>query len=125
MGYFEDVVSARVCPYCGRAPELADSAEVYHGYSYGPIYICRPCNAYVGCHMGTVNPKGRLADAELREAKKQAHHAFDRLWKSGRMTRHQAYAWLSDTLGIAREYAHIGMFDVGMCRAVVDVCSSV
>lgn len=38
------------CPYCGERAEFVDSAEVYHGQSYGLIYLCRPCDAYVGCH---------------------------------------------------------------------------
>ena len=111
------------CPYCGRATELADSAEIYGGRSYGMIYLCRPCDAYVGCHNGTINAKGRLADAELREWKKKAHNAFDPIWQERHMRRKLAYAWLSEKMGVPSEYTHIGMFDVAECKKVVTICN--
>lgn len=114
-----------ICPYCGAKARFADSAEVYGGRSYGMAYICSnypSCDAYVGVHKGTVTPLGRMANAELREAKKQAHAAFDPLWKNGRFPRKLAYLWLSEQLGMAREDCHIGMFDVATCRRVVDIC---
>lgn len=123
----DPIFSGYICPYCGQPTVLTDSAEVYNGVSYGPIYICRPCNAFVGCHNGTTIALGRLADARLREAKKAAHSAFDRLWNrrtnpAAPMSRHKAYSWLSETLGIDREYTHIGMFDIDTCNAVVAAC---
>lgn len=120
---YEDIISARVCPYCGRTPVLADSAEAYNGRSFGPIWLCRPCRAFVGCHKGTTTPKGRLADAALREAKKAAHHAFDPLWQEGLMRRTDAYASLSKALGIPREYTHIGMFNIAQCQETIRVCT--
>ncbi|WP_278247013.1 zinc-finger-containing protein [Agathobaculum desmolans] len=72
-----------ICNYCGRKAELVDSKVIY-GTSYGMMYLCRRCNAYVGCHKGTDRPLGRLADAELRYWKKAAHAVFDPLWRQGR-----------------------------------------
>lgn len=89
-----------------------------------PFYLCAPCDAYVGCHPGTINPLGRLANAELRRAKKAAHAAFDPKWREGGMKRQQAYKWLSEQLGITREECHIGMMDVDLCRRVVEVCKA-
>jgi hypothetical protein len=60
-----------------------------------------------------------MANRELRKAKNNAHSAFDPLWKSRDMTRHGAYEWLSDVLGIPQAECHIGMFDVDMCERVV------
>ena len=57
-----------MCPYCGERAVYTNSKEVY-GRSYGMIYLCRPCDAYVGVHDGTAKPLGRLANAELRAAK--------------------------------------------------------
>ena len=92
------------CPYCGKRAEFVDSAEVYHGRSYGMIYLCRPCDAYVGCHGNGKgdSPKGRLANAELRRWKIAAHNAFDPLWKFGpfRGLRNSAYAWLAEQMGV-------------------------
>lgn len=39
--------------------------------------------------------------------KNEAHAIFDRLWKSGRMTREQAYQWAADVLGIPRSVMHM------------------
>jgi hypothetical protein len=64
---------------------------------------------------------GRLANPELRRAKSAAHAAFDPLWKSRKMGRKQAYAWLARELGISVANCHIGMFDVDACRSVVKV----
>ena len=36
---------------------LVDSAVIY-GRSYGPIYLCIICGAYVGCHPGSTRPPG-------------------------------------------------------------------
>lgn len=110
------------CDYCGSRAQYVDSQVIY-GRSYGMIYLCKPCDAYVGVHRGTDVPLGRLANAELRKWKCAAHDAFDPLWKSKRMTRHQAYAWLSEQLGIPPKRTHIGMFDVLTCKKVVQICN--
>lgn len=112
------------CPYCGKRAEFVDSAEVYHGRSYGMIYLCRPCDAYVGCHGRGDTPKGRLANAELRRWKIAAHNAFDPLWRFGpfRGQRNSAYAWLAEQMGLPKEKTHIGMFDVAQCQQVIQIC---
>lgn len=111
------------CDYCHSLTEFVDSSEVY-GTSYGMIYLCRPCNAYVGTHKGTDKPLGRLANAELRRWKINAHNAFDPLWKYGKFRgrRNTAYAWLAEQMGLPVEKTHIGMFDVPQCRQVVEIC---
>lgn len=116
------VLQGRVCPYCGQPSVYVDSAEIYRGTSYGMIYLCRPCKAWVGVHKGTDEALGRLANADLREWKKKAHDAFDPLWKNRIIkNRHQAYQWLSKKLGIPRHLTHIGMFDISECRRIVEL----
>lgn len=114
------------CPYCGKRAEFVDSAEVYHGRSYGMIYLCRKCDAYVGCHGRGDTPKGRLANAELRRWKIAAHNAFDPLWRFGpfRGQRNNAYAWLAEQMGLPKEKTHIGMFDVAECQQVIQICEN-
>ena len=115
------------CPYCGNPSRLTNGREVYphiprlHG---NPIYACMPCRAWVGCHPGTTNALGRLANGELRKAKMAAHAAFDPLWKEGDMKRKQAYKWLSERLGIDYRDCHIGMFDQASCERVVLECAA-
>lgn len=115
------------CPYCGGNVEFVGGSVIY---PYRPdlyskkFYLCEPCGAYVGCHRGTDKALGRLANAELRKAKMAAHAAFDPLWTAGIMKRWEAYAWLAEQLGLPRDEAHIGMFDVDMCRRVVEACGA-
>ena len=114
------------CPYCGNPAAKVTGAELY---SHWPelakklFWACMPCKAWVGCHPGGDLPLGRLANAELRRAKMDAHAAFDPFWKTGILTRSEAYKWLSKELGIDREQCHIGWFDVEMCRKVVVLCT--
>ena len=118
------------CRYCGKQTVYVDSSEVY-GRSYGMIYLCRPCDAWVGVHKGTNKALGEVANKELRHWKKKAHAYFDPLWRakikrdgvSKSKARGMGYLWLSDQLGIPPAETHIGMFDVDMCRRVVDLCS--
>jgi len=114
-------IEAPTCSYCTEPSRFCgDSSEVYRR-NYGPIWICRPCQAWVGCHPGTRKPLGRLADAALRRLKMAAHASFDPLWKGRQMSRSQAYRWLAEQLGISCDECHIGMFDEAMCRRVVEV----
>jgi hypothetical protein len=119
------VRTGRKCPYCGEPPQFVDSAVIY-GRSYGMMYLCSPCNAYVGVHKKTNKPLGRLANAELREWKKKAHEVFDQLWKGyrggkPRMSRSEAYAWLAKELDVPPEHCHIGMFNCRMCQLTIDM----
>lgn len=113
------------CDYCGRRAEYVDS-KVMYGKSYGMIYLCRNCMAYVGVHKGTDKPLGRLANAELRYWKKAAHAVFDPLWQRGRFKGHRnaAYGWLAQKMCIPVEACHIGMFDVTRCRKAIQVINN-
>lgn len=121
------------CPYCEALAEWVPDSEVYQGRSYGGmIYLCRPCDAYVGCHKhqdGTPGdrPKGRLANAELRKLKIQVHHFFDPIWTaaiekrgwSRSRARGAAYKWLAANTGIAPADCHVGMMDNAQCKIAI------
>ena len=110
-----------LCDYCGKPAELVSSKFIY-GKDYGhKCYLCRCCNAYVGCHKGTNIPLGRLANAELRYWKKAAHAEFDPLWKYGPFKGKEAYAWLGARMNLPIEKTHIGMFDVEQCKKAIRV----
>lgn len=119
-----------ICDYCNSEAQLVGGDVIYphrpdlHRLRF---WQCVPCEAWVGCHKGTVRPLGRLANAELREAKTAAHNAFDPFWKFNefhgqKLKRSQAYKWLAERLGIEVEQCHIGMFDVETCKRVVEIC---
>jgi len=119
------------CDYCGEPAKLIDSVELY-GKSYGMMYMCWPCDAYVGTHKDSPDhtPLGRLANEELRTWKKKAHAAFDPLWKrkmardncSQKEARNAGYAWLAKQLDIPVKDCHIGRFDEEQCIRVTEVC---
>lgn len=74
------------CPYCRQPAKLVTGAAMYPhrpDLIHKWFYRCFPCDAHVGCHPGTRNPLGRLANFELRTAKIAAHAAFDPIWRNG------------------------------------------
>lgn len=113
-----------ICPYCGKEAELKDSAIVY-GRSYGLIWDCRPCDAYVGVHKSspTHKPKGKLANRELRRLRIQAHSVFDPLWETGRMSRSDAYAFLARVLNLVVSQTHISWLTTEQCNKVIRLFS--
>jgi hypothetical protein len=119
------------CDYCHRDARFVTGAKLYPhrpDLLHKKFWWCEPCDAYVGCHdrnkrlgFNGDEPKGRLANAELRKIRIAAHAVFDPIWKSGEMTRTEAYAWLAEAIGISPANMHIGMLDVDGCRAVIAV----
>ncbi len=112
-----------LCPYCLNLTEYVDSSIIY-GKSYGMIYLCKRCDAYVGVHRGTSKALGRLADKKLRHWKKEAHKYFDNIWMRKKCSgaRVQGYKWLTCELDIQESLCHIGMFDIDRCKKAVEIC---
>ena len=124
------------CPYCGQQSLLRMASDIY-GSRYrgaGNLYVCPSypaCDSYVGCNRDTNKPLGRMANRELRLAKRSAHRAFDALWMtkikregvSRKHARTAGYVWLAGQLGIELSACHIGMMDVESCKQVVSVCA--
>ena len=114
-----------ICPYCNKESEGVDGTAIYPhrpDLSHKWFYQCVPCDAYVGCHPGTKNSLGRLANAELRKWKSIAHRVFDPLWRDGHMKRKEAYKALAEVMNIHPNDCHIGMFDVDQCKKVYLIC---
>ena len=117
-------VDLKRCQHCGCEASLVSGEVIYPhrpDLAIKSFYLCQ-CGAYVGTHPGTTNPLGRPSNAELRAAKSAAHVLFDPIWKGGEMRRRAAYRWLAGELGIEFKDTHIGWFDVGQCRRVVEIC---
>jgi hypothetical protein len=117
------------CPYCKNDASLVTGREIYphrQDLFSRRFWACMPCKAWVGCHEGSKGhkPLGRLANAELRILKQQAHAVFDPKWKHSRsISRKDAYAILADKLGIPVKQCHIGYFDEETCRKVIQICN--
>ena len=108
------------CPYCHRPAKWVENKEIY-GKNYGRsfmIWLCQPCNAYVGTHQNTKKPLGTMADRLTREWRKKAHEVFDPLWKEGHHSRDGAYILLSRKMG---KETHIGESDVETCKKIIQV----
>lgn len=112
-----------ICPECKKEAPWVENKEKY-GKNYGKSYMCyycKDCDTYVGCHNNTREALGTMADKETMEARKTAHAAFDPLWKSGDMTRKEAYQLLSKKMG---KITHIGQSDKQTCEDIREVISS-
>jgi len=84
---------------------------VPHSTRYGIRYSC-PVG---GCSVVSWNGNSP-ADYSTRQARIQAHNKFDQLWKSGMLTRRNAYKKLARFLEIPREKTHIANFDLDQCQ---------
>ena len=116
------------CPYCGAKATLRPMRAVYgeHAKADGYLYVCDrypKCDSYVAAHQRTKLPMGTLANGELRNKRIQAHKAFDWIWKTGLMTKHQAYIWLQSKLGLNDRQAHIANFSNYMCDRLIAICN--
>lgn len=119
------IMTARICPYCMGEPEFHLDSSFLYGKNYGPIFRCHGCDAHVGCHPGTSNPLGRLADRRLRDMKKEVHNKwFDPLWKTGKMTRKEAYLLLQKITNWPHKYTHIGMMSFHTLKHVRKIIQS-
>lgn len=109
------------CRYCGSAVSLVNNLELY-GRSYGqwPFgYYCGFCEAYVGTHPRTHIPLGTMATSALRKKRMEAHEAFDPIWRSGKVSRGQAYHLLACALKIPKGECHMSWFEAEQCDQVI------
>lgn len=61
---------------------------------------------------------------DIKILRGQTHDVFDTLWKSGHMTRAQAYAWLAYRMGMPKEQAHIAKFNAQQCHYVIQAAKN-
>lgn len=113
-----------VCPFCKAPAQWVENKAIY-GRNYGRSYmvwLCVPCDAYVGCHNNTRNPLGTMANAETRQWRQKAHAVFDPVWKTGFLKRKKAYDLLSKKLGYE---VHIGESSIEQCKTIINACTDV
>ena len=100
------------CPYCGAKATLRPSSAVYGDAAKtdGLLYVCDrypKCDAYVAAHRKSRLPMGTLANGDLRHKRIETHKAFDWMWKSGLMSKRQAYKRRQAKLGLSEDQAHL------------------
>jgi len=114
-----------LCQYCGKRAKKVGGQEIYPHLKAlydEEFWKCPDCDAYTGVYPNG-NPKGTLANKELRSARRAAHEAFDPLWQDGLLgerDRKGAYVWLTIQLGMT-EVAHIGFLSLEDCKKVVTI----
>jgi len=89
-------------------------------YLHGYLYVCSDskCRGKHRAHPDG-KPTGVPADRETAKARYEAHHAFDALWRCGKVNRQQAYTILKRVMGMTTEEAHIGRFTLDQCRFLI------
>lgn len=73
----------------------------------------------MGCHKGTIEPLGTVANVNLRKLRKQVHTLFDLKWMSEpnkRIARTRAYKNMAAALGIEPDECHVARFDEKLCE---------
>ncbi len=111
------------CPVCGANMILRSADGIYHeNLNHTMLYVCKnypQCDTYVRTHPGTTIPVGTPANRELRALRNEAHHYFDQLYRSGFMSKQEAYLWLASLLQVPLSQAHIGYLGDYYCREVI------
>jgi hypothetical protein len=107
---------APICPYCGQ-PSVRMTQTEWYGREFNGhyMYVCRPCDATVGCHVNG-EPMGRLANKKLRALRKACHTVLDKMWVSGKRSRKKVYELLAKNTGVG----HIGDTDEEDCMRVLE-----
>lgn len=111
------------CNYCGKNTIWCENKEIY-GKNWGKsymVYLCKPCDAYVGCHNNTKEALGTLANKELREARKKAKNLWITKegidWSDWR-SKGNGYRELRNKLGY--EF-HFGSSTLEECNKIINI----
>lgn len=104
-----------------KCPEHSKNL-IPHNTRYGIRYSCPVGGCTVVQWSGSTSTP---ADYATRQARMQAHNAFDELWKSGMFTRKRAYHKLSLYLGLKKRETHIGHFSLTQCQTVIEFCKTI
>lgn len=105
------------CPKCSAPMEQRKG-------KFGPFFGCSrfpECDVIRDCRYD-FSPSPEWSDGITRAARVRAHATFDVLWKSGAMSRDDAYAWLASRLGVER--IHMKKLTLAECARVVEVCGA-
>lgn len=112
-----------ICPSCREPTKLVPGNALYPerpDLERKQYWACFGCDAYVGCHARNSIPLGTVAQKPLRASRSRVLSVFDPLWKSGLMTRSEAYEWLAKSMGIHLAKCHVAMFDENACELAIE-----
>lgn len=111
-----------VCGRCALCAVMLSGWQVYRrdDLRNKMFWVCTKCGDRVGCHPGTNDPLGYLADAPTRAMRSRLHAAFDPIWRNGAMSRGDAYQWLARATGIEVSVCHFGMMGLDQLQLCHD-----
>lgn len=129
---FDQIITGKICPYCACETELVLGEAIYPQkltetprpkYLDYKFYRCtNNPDHYVGTYKDNQTALGRLADEDLRKAKRNGHAHFDPLWKEGLFeNRQSAYDWLAKKMKLPVKYTHFGMFTITQCEEAIEL----
>lgn len=107
------------CPYCSKLAIWCENKEIY-GKNYGKsymVYLCKDCDAYVGCHKNSEIPLGTMATRELRTLRNKVHKLIDPLWQEKGMNRKEMYKILNDYFG---KQIHVAESNEETCTRIIE-----
>lgn len=111
-----------ICPECGADMILRTSTRFrFKNGDPRPFYGCAKwpnCNATHGAHPNG-KPLGTPARLSTKQARIRAHDEFDKLWKSGKYSRREAYELLAKLMN--REEVHFGSLNEVDCNLAIDL----
>lgn len=107
------ITKPKYCNLCGGDVIYTSNAVIYgKEYGSGKCYLCTECGAYVGTHIPQPEKAmGILADAQMREKKKECHAIFDKMWNNGKERSH-LYKKLAKEMNMKLEDCHFGYMDI-------------
>lgn len=105
------------CPECG-APMILRLGKLGK-----PFYGCQDfrfngCIGKITAHSDgtpTVFPESR----DTIQARVIAKENFERVWKSGRMNKQEAFNWLCSILNVSRDKAYIDLLTIDQCELII------
>lgn len=118
------------CPYCGSKAILRKANEIYSTKIEDDNRMLLVCKNYPECDSYIKsdkfgNPKGVMANKELRRLRTIAHDYFDEIFKNEILTRSDAYKLLSDKLRIPISETHISNFNEYRCKIVINIAKDI
>jgi len=105
------------CVYC------SDGYLVRRTGKYGEFFGCSnfpQCTSVDDVRYDGL-PSGMQSDQQTRQARREAHNAFDEIWKREYMSRSDAYSWLAEGLGLGSGECHIKRLTRHQCEIVVRI----
>lgn len=121
------------CRYCGGPAQLSTGRQIYPTkplLAHLKLWVCLPCDAWVGCYEDSDRPRGPLADKKLRVARENLHDEMEpicRLMMEQRggdieSVRQKMLGWLVAQLNLPPDMAAVSRIEYEDCIRALVLC---